>query len=569
MSTEERKGPVAPKDPTKKRPFFYIMQDKQIFAAPQPDGRGIQFIYEDMGRLQDSAKLQGNVTDEKILQMLGTAEGFRKLVHSIGVYVTEETRKETVTFVLQMYGDNQGDPATIVSKSFVADGSEQIIDLTEVDWCENDKVPGQIRFEYDRSGIQSMVDVCLYLNDGFEAPEQITDSAVDFESDAYKEMIHRSLMQKGNLERLHKVTEKAKNGEDVTLSFIGGSITQGAGAIPIHKKCYARIYADAFEEKYGNGGKVNLIKAGVGGTPSELGMIRFERDVLRDGKEKPDLIVIEFAVNDEGDETQGVCYESLVRKCLALPWKPAVVLLFAVFSYDWNLQDRLGPVGVKYDIPMVSVLDAVTPQFGLMPGEGRVISKKQFFYDIYHPSNYGHMVMRDCLMEMTAEADKCTEFEAEGDLLGREPAIGADFEKVYLVDRKDISSAEVSEGAFAGTDKVLQMVEMDSEVVPVAEFPNNWYYDGNSDDPEPFRMKISCQKLLIINKDSGEPDFGTAEVFVDGRKVLDVDPHVNGWTHCNPLISLNGAEVGLHEVEVRMAKGDERKKFTILGFGVV
>lgn len=569
MSNEERKGPVAPKDPTAKRPYFYIMQDKQIFAAPQPDGRGIQFIYEDMGRLPDSAKLQGNVTDEEILTLLPTTEGFRKLVHSIGVCVTEESGKEEVNFVLQMYGQNQGDPATIVSKRFLADGSEQIIDLADVDWCDTDKVVGQIRFEFDKAGVQAMADVCLYLNDGFEAPEQITDSAVDFASDAYKEMIGRSVMHKGNLNRLHKVTEKAKNGEDVTLAFIGGSITQGAGAIPIHKKCYARIYADAFEEKYANGGKVNLIKAGVGGTPSELGMIRFERDVLRDGKEKPDLIVIEFAVNDEGDETKGVCYESLVRKCLALSWKPAVVLLFAVFSYDWNLQDRLGPVGERYDLPMVSVLDAVSPQFTCKPGEGRVISKKQFFYDIYHPSNLGHQVMCDCLMEMTAKADEESEFAEEGDLLGREPVLGADFEKVYLIDKKDISSAEVSEGAFKGTDKALQMVEMDSEVVPVAEFPNNWYYDGQSDNPEPFRMKISCRKLLIVNKDSGEPDFGTAEVYVDGRKVLDVDPHVNGWTHCNPLIILNGAEVGLHEVEVRMAKGDERKKFTILGFGVV
>lgn len=47
-------------------------------------------------------------------------------------------------------------------------------------------------------------------------------------------------------------------------------------------------------------------------------MIRFDRDVLREG-ERPDIVVIEFAVNDEGDETKGVCYESLVRKVLKLP----------------------------------------------------------------------------------------------------------------------------------------------------------------------------------------------------------------------------------------------------------
>ncbi|WP_026527460.1 SGNH/GDSL hydrolase family protein [Butyrivibrio sp. VCD2006] len=569
MSNEERKGPVAPKDPTKKRPYFYVMQDKGIFAAPQPDGRGIQFIYEDNGRLPDSAKLTGNVTDEELLKMLTSAEGFRKLVHSIGVSVTEDSRQEKVKFVFQMYGQNQEDPATMISKEFTADGTEQVIDLTETKWFDTDRVPGQIRFEFERSGIQAMADVCFYLNDGFEAPEQISDTAVDFESDAYKTMITKSRMFEGNLARLRAVTEKAKRGEDVTLSFIGGSITQGAGAIPINEKCYARIFADAFEEKYANGGAVNLIKAGVGGTPSELGMIRFERDILRDGKEKPDLVVIEFAVNDEGDETKGVCFESLVRKCLALSWKPAVIILFAVFSYDWNLQDRLSPVGRKYDIPMVSVLDAVSPQFGLRPEEGRVISKKQFFYDIFHPSNLGHMVMRDCLMDMVGAAEVSTDAETTEDLLARTPAIGADFEKVYLVDRKDISSAVVTEGAFSGTDNDLQRVEMDSEVVPVPEFPNNWHYDGSSANPEPFRMKISCKKLLLVMKDSGLNAYGTAEVYVDGRKVMDVDPLAIGWTHCNPLIILNGAEVGLHEVEIKMAKGYEDKKFTILGFGVV
>lgn len=28
-------GPAAPKDPEKKRPYFYIMKDKEIFGAKQ------------------------------------------------------------------------------------------------------------------------------------------------------------------------------------------------------------------------------------------------------------------------------------------------------------------------------------------------------------------------------------------------------------------------------------------------------------------------------------------------------------------------------------------------------
>ena len=39
-----------------------------------------------------------------------------------------------------------------------------------------------------------------------------------------------------------------------------------------------------------------------------------------------------------GDETKGECYDSLVRKILSAGNSPAVILLFAVFSDDWNLQ---------------------------------------------------------------------------------------------------------------------------------------------------------------------------------------------------------------------------------------
>ena len=58
---------------------------------------------------------------------------------------------------------------------------------------------------------------------------------------------------------------------------------------------------------------VKFVKAGVGGTPSELGMLRFDRDVLRDG-EKPDIVVVEFAVNDEGDERRAIATKALCAR---------------------------------------------------------------------------------------------------------------------------------------------------------------------------------------------------------------------------------------------------------------
>lgn len=72
-----------------------------------------------------------------------------------------------------------------------------------------------------------------------------------------------------------KSRRKARAGEPVTIAYIGGSITQGAGAVPLHTQCYAYRFWKAFAGKYGKNNNVKLIKAGVGGTPSELGMDPF------------------------------------------------------------------------------------------------------------------------------------------------------------------------------------------------------------------------------------------------------------------------------------------------------
>lgn len=575
MADSMNRGPVAPKDPTKKRPFFYIMKDKEIFGAPQPDGSLAHFLYLDMGRLTDAARLTGNVTDDKMIENLTTRVGIQKMVHSIGVSVSYKETDQKVKFVAEMYPVNPGDETTNIEAEILMDGMETVIDLDSVDWKDGDRELGQIRFLFDTPGIAATTDVRFYLNDGFEAPEQPEDIAVDFASEGYRQMISRSLMQTGNTERLRKVLDKAAAGEDVTLSFIGGSITQGAGAIPINEKCYARVFYEDFVKRYMKGGECTFVKAGVGGTPSELGMIRFERDVLRDGAEEPDLVVIEFAVNDEGDETQGVCYESLARKALALPWKPAVVLLFAVFSNDWNLQDRLSPVGRNYDLPMVSVLDAVSPQFPLLPSEGRVISRNQYFYDVYHPSNLGHQVMADCLSNLIDVVNASDDsLEKEPDVAETAPVIGADFENIELLDNKELERlkdkfkiTEVDEGSFNKTDEDLQAVEMDKDIKMTPEFPHNWCHEEGA-GTEPFKMTITCRRLLLIFKDSANATHGTAEIFIDGKLIREADPHINNWTHCNAVIILNEETSQEHDVVIQMKKGQEDKKFTILGFGI-
>lgn len=566
------RGPVAPRDPEKKRDFYYLTKDKEMFAFPTPDGKGLTPIYLDGGRLIEASKFVGNLTDESIIDMLRTASGFKKLVHSIGVTIEGCDRDKVCNFVFQFYGKNDTlGGGTMLEMPVKCDGSEHCLDLSQIDLTEEDKEVGQIRFEYDESGFTARSCVKIYLNDGYTAPKQDEDAPCDLTSPVFAEYVKQSVTKVGNTYRFNKALQKAKDGKDTYVAFIGGSITQGAGAAPINTECYAYKAFKAFKKLAGDGDNIHYVKAGVGGTPSELGMLRYDRDVRNNGEIDPDVVIVEFAVNDEGDETKGVCYESLIRKILKGKNDPAVLLLFSVFANDYNLEERLSPVGEAYDLPMVSLKSCVTEQFYKTKETGRVITKAQYFYDVFHPTNTGHTVMAMCI-EQLMEDMAATESAEDTDYSKVVSPKGIDFEDVRLFDKKDKPvEAVIDEGDFDETDADLQRAEMNLDIEGTAQFPYNWKFNAAKHGAlqKSFKMDITAKRLLVINKDSADPNVGKADVFVDGEFVRTIDPHLNGWTHCNPLIILNDTESKLRHVEIKMAAGDEDKNFTILGFGVV
>ncbi|MBP3577021.1 MAG: SGNH/GDSL hydrolase family protein, partial [Lachnospiraceae bacterium] len=474
----------------------------------------------------------------------------------------EEDRSKTIRFAQQCRaaaGSGTPFPAEVV-----CDGRETKIFVEEHPAAENEQVLTAFFFEFPEY-FTAKVTIAYYLNDGYEVPELIPDPPVRFDSENYAAMIARSCMQTGNLYRMKKAIAKAKAGEEVTIAYIGGSITQGAGAKPIGTNSYAYCSYEMFKQRFGkgDGSNVHFIKAGVGGTPSELGLTRYEDDVLRQGAVTPDVVVIEFAVNDAGDETNGVCYESLALMAMEGPGNPAVVLLFSVFMDDYNLQDNLSRVGYHYNLPMVSIKNAVTPNFY---EDTPVITKRQFFYDLYHPSNDGHRIMADCLDYFWKLAEE-GETPAEDVDLTKEGVIGNRYRALIAFGKDDAAKHVkcLSAGSFTGTDNMLQCVEQDANAYTTPEFPDHWMYEGASEQPESFTMTMECKDLLLVYKDSGDPSFGTAEVLVDGVVTRTINPLEVGWNHCNAVIVYTGEEVKEHQVEVRMT--DAAKKFTILGFG--
>ncbi len=372
--------------------------------------------------------------------------------------------------------------------------------------------------------------------------------------DWYQYMLDTSILSEGTNGRLEQVLNKIRQGEDVTIFTLGGSVTEGAGA-----RNFTYSYADQFVnrllESYPDS-NMSYHNSGLGGTPSTLGLMRYERDVAAVMEENPDLVIIEFAVNDYQEPTKARAYESLVRTVLEKENAPAVILLFSVFESKWNLQEQYIPIGNHYGLPMVSIKDAIATAYA-----GGHLTDKEFFADIYHPTDYGHAIMADCLMEL------CTRVGAkEPGAIAPVPetdAKGCDFTGIRLVTASDSAGAVITPGSFTGKDKALQTYGRTAKAV----FPDNWMHTTDS-GTESFKVELTCKNIMLSYKFSNSPSFGKVSVYVDGQFAGILNGYLKGgWNNIETVLLLDEDTSAPHVLEIKPAEGHEGKNFTILGIG--
>ena len=81
-------------------------------------------------------------------------------------------------------------------------------------------------------------------------------------------------------------------------------------------------------------------------------------------------------------------------------------------------------------------------------------------------------------------------------------------------------------------------------------------------------MKINCKNLLFVYKENAkwnDVPFGSAEVYVDGKKVAVFnEAAANGWNNSKIALIIDEETAALHEVRVVPQKN---KAFTIVALG--
>lgn len=148
---------------------------------------------------------------------------------------------------------------------------------------------------------------------------------------------------------LPNVFAALKAGKETTIAYLGGSITAQKGWRPLTLDWFRTQYPDA---------KIDEINAAIGGTGSDLGVFRLDHDVLR---HEPDLLFVEFAVNDGGAPPARIhkAMEGIVRKT----WKadPATDICF-VYTLAGNMINNLRDG--KYP-RAASAMEALADHYGI------------------------------------------------------------------------------------------------------------------------------------------------------------------------------------------------------------
>ena len=201
-------------------------------------------------------------------------------------------------------------------------------------------------------------------------------------------------MEKINLSRLKNCMARAQRGEELTIGFLGGSITQGSLATE-HENTYAYRVFTWWKETFPNG-KFHYVNGGIGGTTSHYGVSRAVTDVLM---YQPDFVVVDFSVNDEPDKFFQETYEGVIRKLLQWKSEPAVVILNNVF-YDTGktAQDFHNAVGNWYQVPHVSMKDTLYQEMQ----QGKY-TREELTPDGLHPNDKGHKLVAEKIIAFLEE----------------------------------------------------------------------------------------------------------------------------------------------------------------------
>ena len=323
----------------------------------------------------------------------------------------------------------------------------------------------------------------------------------------------------------------------LTVGFMGGSVTQGYANLEIRRGAYPELVTNALCEQGYNAECCLLAEAGMG---TMQGNLLTDEFILA---KKPDIVFLEFAINETTLRPSVISFESMLRKLLTAPEPPVVCLLLLRSMQGYSCESFMVPVAEHYGLPYISLNHAIAPAM-----ERGDLTWADYGDEESHPNTDGHRLLAEMVLHLLETAKQ---------LPDSSPApLPAPWLDAPFTDLTFLEAAPDADG-----------VETSCELVPrpyQVYFRSAWKLCRAGG---PLKLTVRCRVLQVYYETHRLPEFGSCRISVDGEPMKQPLIHSNsiyGWGNAKFVTAVSSAE----EAEHTLLLEPEEENVYVLGFGI-
>lgn len=346
----------------------------------------------------------------------------------------------------------------------------------------------------------------------------------------------------GNNRRIKNAVANALKGDAVTIAYLGGSVTAGyISDVGIVKESYAEMSFEFFCNKSKNH-DCRYINLGLQGADAFAGLALTERHLRA---EHPDIVFIEYALNNQMDNESMLAFEGLVRKIYGFENFPAIVLLFIPNKEFVTSESYMRKIGENYCLEIISVSEKLKNEI-----DTGNIKWSDYSSDNGHPNKWGQKFISDCINEFF---NRIWKEKYDGEIKDEiKPYFGdyyTSFQNVYFESIRDIYMT-----GFKYADSS-------------ARFPNALISTNQKQSIISFTIKLRA--LFIIFEKSNDINCGEIQIYIDNNYTENVSGY-SIYGRNNPTMKLVFKEniSAFHDVKIIMRNDNHNRFITIIGIGI-
>ncbi len=341
--------------------------------------------------------------------------------------------------------------------------------------------------------------------------------------------------------RIKSAAKKGLDGDVVKIVYLGGSVTAGYNPESgTEYENYVKLSFDLFCKKTKNNSCLYL-NLGFVGANSLLGLSLADRFLTT---YMPDIIFVEYAINNSMDNESMMAYEGLIRKLLAIKSRPAVIPLHIANNDFFTAESYMKTIDDHYSLQSISAAEELKKLI-----DERKIKWKDYSSDSGHPNKWGHEFLTDCISKYYSRIWK-EKFipEIKGEI---EPCYSKEYAAYRNIDFENIRDLYMNGFVFENKNEL---------------FPCGITSTGIGQSIVSFTEKFRI--LFIIFEQSNNLNCGELQVYIDNNYTENISGYsVHGWNNpCIKIIFHNDSEA-FHDVKLVMKNSDGKRFIHIYCMG--